>query len=166
MRIVKNWKSGLKIKDLPVKKAPRLASPQRDQPDPSTQPLPLIASRTRHSFVSRAEALLSTIRNRRQRNFQEQRLLSSSSSASASASASGENDEDGGSRNFEPLRQNLLTIHTLLTSSQTRGARWYVGQWVDVKDTVHQWLEATVIDIATAEEVVLDEDPEGARINR
>ena len=38
---------------------------------------------------------------------------------------------------------------------------------MDVKDTVNQWLEATIIDIATAEEVRIEgEDVDGTRNNR
>jgi hypothetical protein len=31
--------------------------------------------------------------------------------------------------------------------------RWYVGQWLDVRDTVNQWLEATIVQIAYPDEV-------------
>jgi hypothetical protein len=32
--------------------------------------------------------------------------------------------------------------------------RFFVGQWVDVKDTVAQWLEATVMEINEAERLM------------
>ncbi|KAJ8601774.1 hypothetical protein CTAYLR_006829 [Chrysophaeum taylorii] len=75
----------------------------------------------------------------------------------------------GGPESLEHVRQGLLTVHTLLSTMEeperlTANARgrarseekeeeeavvrtptFYVGQWVDVEDTVHQWLEATVM---------------------
>jgi len=76
---------------------------------------------------------------------------------------------------LEHVRQGLLTMHTLLStrdeeeekeefeqqsegkeeySSHIRRSRagaqrrhFFVGQWLDVKDTVNQWLEATVMEI-------------------
>ena len=83
-----------------------------------------------------------------------------SSSSPASLSASAPSSSAPGpppTVNFEPLRQNMLTMHTLLNEKRSSGPTWFVGQWVDVRDTVHQWLEATIIDIATAEEVGVDE---------
>jgi hypothetical protein len=70
----------------------------------------------------------------------------------------------------EPVRQSMMTLHTLLPHAQqgtTTGTsetheqqqdqqlqspldfqrRWYRGQWVDCRDTVNQWLEATVVEI-------------------
>lgn len=85
---------------------------------------------------------------------------------------------------MEHVRQNLLTLHTLLSTSEvpamqsarqvigdpstmnveepiapavptgSRERRFYVGQWVDVKDTVNQWLEATVMDINEADRTI------------
>lgn len=81
-----------------------------------------------------------------------------------------ENQEEQG---LEYLRQGLLTVNTLLTtitpevtaSSSSSSSpiynpqilstphavlsnrNFYLGQWLDVKDTVNQWLEATVLDI-------------------
>lgn len=60
------------------------------------------------------------------------------------------------STSLEPIRQSLLTMHTLLstmnpaqiessTSQTTR--KYFVGQWLDVKDTVNQWLEATIMQV-------------------
>ena len=59
------------------------------------------------------------------------------------------------STSLEPIRQSLLTVHTLLStmpnlSTQAptrRGRLFFVGQWLDVKDTVNQWLEATVMEV-------------------
>ncbi|KAF1782827.1 Ubiquitin-related domain [Phytophthora cactorum] len=43
---------------------------------------------------------------------------------------------------LEPITQGILTM-------RTRGPRqFFVGQWLDVKDTVNQWLESTVMAIA------------------
>lgn len=60
----------------------------------------------------------------------------------------------------EPVRQSLMTLHTLLPQAQTVpevedpppspldvARRWYRGQWIDCRDTVNQWLEATVVDV-------------------
>ncbi|KAL3769860.1 hypothetical protein ACHAWU_007066 [Discostella pseudostelligera] len=99
----------------------------------------------------------------------------------------------------EPVRQGLLTLHTLLgnalpsssdnrrmtTSSTVEGEegaeelllppqpsvrspsvrspldshrQWYRGQWLDVLDTVHQWLEATVVDIVLPSDILPDLD--------
>ncbi|EQC36912.1 hypothetical protein, variant [Saprolegnia diclina VS20] len=65
---------------------------------------------------------------------------------------------------FEHIEQGLLTLRTLLstvtsatpteTTSAERGATlrarrlFYVGQWLDVKDTVNQWLEGTVLELS------------------
>ena len=73
---------------------------------------------------------------------------------------------------LEPVRQGLMTSHTMLhgaglggkdaaaaelTSSERQGLpprRFYRGQWVDALDTVNSWLEATIVDVATPEDVV------------
>ena len=76
---------------------------------------------------------------------------------------------------LEPVRQGLLTTHTILhgaglgpTSSldienlmpNSRGSsglpprRFFRGQWIDCLDTVNSWLEATVVDIASPEDVL------------
>lgn len=55
----------------------------------------------------------------------------------------------------EPVRQGLMTLHTLLPHLQgsdlesplQSNRRWYRGQWLDGLDTVNAWLEATVVDI-------------------
>ena len=55
--------------------------------------------------------------------------------------------------NIEHIRQNLLTINTILSTmhlngdGSTNSKTFYLGQWLDVKDTVNQWLEATVIEV-------------------
>ncbi|KAL9187106.1 hypothetical protein ACHAXT_010826 [Thalassiosira profunda] len=83
----------------------------------------------------------------------------------------------------EPVRQGLLTLHTLLgnaeldrperpatttadaLSAQPRALppirapldsqrRWYRGQWLDALDTVHQWLEATVVDVVSPSDIL------------
>ena len=64
---------------------------------------------------------------------------------------------------LEPIRQNLMTIHTLLPHARNVGEaespldanrQWYRGQWLDVRDTVNQWLEATVVDLLTPDQVL------------
>jgi uncharacterized ubiquitin-like protein YukD len=85
---------------------------------------------------------------------------------------------------MEHVRQNLLTLHTLLSTSEiplmrgvhqatstmlqppseptttaagdstSNGRQFFVGQWIDVKDTVNQWLEATIMDINHAERTI------------
>lgn len=106
---------------------------------------------------------------------QQTRLISSTGATLAIGPA----DE---SNTMEHIRQNILTLHTLLSTvssadisgvvgnistsqvhhvsgesgpvespssapdESTVNRRFFVGQWVDVRDTVHQWLEATVMD--------------------
>ena len=59
---------------------------------------------------------------------------------------------------MEPVRQSLMTLHTMVhsqTHTHLDGHRqWYRGQWMDVRDTVNQWLEATVVDIVRADEIL------------
>ena len=62
---------------------------------------------------------------------------------------------------LEPVRQGLLTLHTMLPNSINNThhplaaqRQWYRGQWIDCKDTVNQWLEATIVDIKTPDEVL------------
>ncbi|KDO32968.1 hypothetical protein SPRG_02660 [Saprolegnia parasitica CBS 223.65] len=71
---------------------------------------------------------------------------------------------------FEHIEQGLLTIRTLLstaasatppaTTGAERGATlrarrvFYVGQWLDVKDTVNQWLEGTVLELSATHVLV------------
>lgn len=82
---------------------------------------------------------------------------------------------------LEPVRQSLLTLHTMLQSNNTTnaavatasstvaaststtsqsssilsgGREWYRGQWLDVKDTVDQWLEATIVDIVYPRDIL------------
>lgn len=78
----------------------------------------------------------------------------------------------------EPVRQSMMTLHTLLPHAQQMTAgttgtsdareqqqqqlhspldfrrRWYRGQWVDCRDTVNQWLEATVVDIIQPNDIL------------
>ena len=67
---------------------------------------------------------------------------------------------------MEVIRQSLLTMHTIMNSQddlRSKNAshpllstrRWYKGQWLDVKDTVNQWLEATIVDIMTPDEIII-----------
>lgn len=50
---------------------------------------------------------------------------------------------------MEPVRQGLMTLHTMLEDR-----RWYRGQWIDCRDTVNQWLEATIVEIVTPDEIL------------
>jgi len=82
---------------------------------------------------------------------------------------------------IEPVRQSLMTLHTMVGSRphdvdekaqeskcQEYGKRkWYKGQWLDCRDTVNQWLEATVVEIVSPDEILkgtnqsLDEEMKG-----
>ena len=62
---------------------------------------------------------------------------------------------------LEPVRQGMLTLHTMLphlrsqeSSPIASNREWYRGQWVDVLDTVNQWLEATVVEILDPEDIL------------
>lgn len=67
---------------------------------------------------------------------------------------------------MEPVRQGLMTLHTLLETSaeQVEGRngvtpqrQWYRGQWIDCRDTVNQWLEATIVDILEPNDILPSE---------
>ena len=70
---------------------------------------------------------------------------------------------------LEHVRQGFLTLRTLLATmsnhdddernseigaDSTPHPRFYPGQWVDVKDTVNQWLEATVMSVDYASNAI------------
>jgi hypothetical protein len=66
---------------------------------------------------------------------------------------------------MEVIRQSLLTMHTMMDAQKDLRSKnashplqakrqWYKGQWIDVKDTVNQWLEATVVDILTPDDLI------------
>jgi len=83
---------------------------------------------------------------------------------------------------MEPVRQGLMTLHTMLPcvhrrrpedrseeekeeeeeSTNSHGPSstldtnrvWYRGQWIDCRDTVNQWLEATVVDIVQPDDII------------
>lgn len=63
---------------------------------------------------------------------------------------------------IEPVRQGLMTLHTILPHVQSNdlespiesNRRWYRGQWLDCLDTVNAWLEATVVDILNPDDIV------------
>jgi Ubiquitin family len=72
---------------------------------------------------------------------------------------------------MEPVRQGLMTLHTMLphahvTSEQTeRGVfpleacrQFYQGQWIDCLDTVNAWLEATVVEVVKPDEILPPRD--------
>ena len=65
---------------------------------------------------------------------------------------------------MEPVRQGLMTLHTLFPHARVaRGEsqspleasrQWYRGQWIDCRDTVNQWLEATVVEIVKPDDIL------------
>ena len=83
---------------------------------------------------------------------------------------------------MEPVRQGLMTLNTIMNSrprpqnSNRNGGHgnvdvethehtfrpldvnreWFRGQWIDARDTVNQWLEATVVDILEPQDVLND----------
>lgn len=83
---------------------------------------------------------------------------------------------------MESVRQGLMTLNTIMNSqprqpnthrSDGRGTadrdeqeqthhplevnrEWFRGQWIDARDTVNQWLEATVVDILDPRDVLND----------
>eukprot|EP00816_Leptocylindrus_hargravesii_P011214 CAMPEP_0196824792 /NCGR_PEP_ID=MMETSP1362-20130617/92682_1 /TAXON_ID=163516 /ORGANISM="Leptocylindrus danicus, Strain CCMP1856" /LENGTH=1093 /DNA_ID=CAMNT_0042205129 /DNA_START=462 /DNA_END=3743 /DNA_ORIENTATION=+ len=68
---------------------------------------------------------------------------------------------------LEPIRQNLMTLNTMLrhhdanladgaVDSVDGNRRFYRGQWIDCLDTVNQWLEATVIDVVDAADLLVE----------
>ena len=50
---------------------------------------------------------------------------------------------------MEHVRQGLMTLHTLSNPRQ-----WYLGQWIDCRDTVNQWLEATIVEIMLPQDIL------------
>jgi hypothetical protein len=99
--------------------------------------------------------------------------LAGSAVNSASTNAAAGTQQQGATRShshLENIRQGILSVHTLLSMNpafQTQyhspetdadnvdesseplppWRQFYCGQWVDVKDTVQQWLEATVMNV-------------------
>ncbi|KAL3917345.1 MAG: hypothetical protein SGILL_004756 [Bacillariaceae sp.] len=69
---------------------------------------------------------------------------------------------------MEPVRQGLMTLHTLLPHAHLHGEHgaspleanreWFRGQWLDCRDTVNQWLEATVVEILSPEDVLAEDE--------
>jgi len=71
---------------------------------------------------------------------------------------------------MEPVRQGLMTLHTLLPHARSiqseeisspleANREWYRGQWIDCRDTVNQWLEATIVEIMDPEDILPDREP-------
>ena len=83
---------------------------------------------------------------------------------------------------LEPVRQGLMTLHTMLGTDEDynrkqegnneidgrNGSRkivsatpldanrkFFRGQWIDVRDTVNQWLEATVVEIMAPDDILI-----------
>mmetsp|Transcript_43310 Transcript_43310/g.104685 ORF Transcript_43310/g.104685 Transcript_43310/m.104685 type:complete len:628 (-) Transcript_43310:314-2197(-) len=70
---------------------------------------------------------------------------------------------------MEPVRQGLMTLHTLLPHAQQvhsdqvstpleANREWFRGQWIDCRDTVNQWLEATVVEIMSPDDILPPRD--------
>ena len=76
---------------------------------------------------------------------------------------------------MESVRQGLMTLHTLLPIAESHqnsvangtnsarnplehNRRWYLGQWIDCRDTVNQWLEATIVDMVRPGEILPSEN--------
>ena len=72
---------------------------------------------------------------------------------------------------MEPVRQGLMTLHTIMNSQQNEHAgeggirshhpfeanrEFFRGQWIDARDTVNQWLEATVVDVLDPQDILDD----------
>jgi hypothetical protein len=64
---------------------------------------------------------------------------------------------------LEPVRQGIMTLHTMLDARpaapdfpQDTSRHFYRGQWIDCRDTVNQWLEATIVDIVGPREILGD----------
>ncbi len=87
-------------------------------------------------------------------------IPSSSSDVNETSSVQNTTQTNMESINIEHIRQGLLTTNTLLSTMNNQRTedgifsqlhvgeiKFYVGQWIDVKDTVSQWLEATIMDI-------------------
>lgn len=68
---------------------------------------------------------------------------------------------------MEAIRQGLLTMHTMLPPARLNfstepqiqspldvNRRWYIGQWIDCRDTVNHWLEATISDIVLPDDIL------------
>jgi hypothetical protein len=123
-----------------------------------------------------------------QRPLQPQQARGILSQAPRQTSASGDSitlNSTDDPNTMEHVRQNLLTLHTLLSTSEiplmrgvhqatstmlqppsvptttaagdstSNSRQFFVGQWIDVKDTVNQWLEATIMDINHAERTIV-----------
>eukprot|EP00980_Cylindrotheca_fusiformis_P007301 scaffold1525_cov142-Cylindrotheca_fusiformis.AAC.101 len=82
---------------------------------------------------------------------------------------------------MEPVRQSLMTLHTLLPHAQQvhsdevssplqANREWYRGQWIDCRDTVNQWLEATIVEILEPDDILppyqREEEEETSRLPR
>jgi hypothetical protein len=67
---------------------------------------------------------------------------------------------------LETIKQSLQTVNTILETLNSQHnddfqafdyklRHFYPGQWVDVQDTVEQWLEAQIVDISTNSQVLI-----------
>ena len=58
---------------------------------------------------------------------------------------------------------NASTLHSVDSGNnpKCRNRRWFRGQWLDVKDTVDQWLEATIVEVVSYQDVFTAEQLKG-----
>ncbi len=65
---------------------------------------------------------------------------------------------------LEPVRQGLMTLHTMMecgSNNMSAAApflakrKFYKGQWLDLRDTVNQWLEATVVEVIVPDDILV-----------
>lgn len=72
---------------------------------------------------------------------------------------------------LEPVRQGLMTLHTIMNCGQNESEEgrshplnanreFFRGQWIDARDTVNQWLEATVVEILDPQDVLNNTAPQ------
>jgi hypothetical protein len=70
---------------------------------------------------------------------------------------------------MEAVRQGMLTLHGMLATTTTtttatvldRHRPWYRGQWIDCRDTVNQWLEATIVDLVAPLDILPSRHDDG-----
>ena len=55
----------------------------------------------------------------------------------------------------ECTKPHLCNISSTQESPLNTHRKWYIGQWLDCRDTVNQWLEATVVEIMTPDEILI-----------
>lgn len=97
-------------------------------------------------------------------NWRSSRLSGSSRSRRPHYRLSAEDLEGPDPGSMEPVRQGLMTLHTLLPHSPLQqdlgispleaNREWFRGQWLDCRDTVNQWLEAVVMEVLYPQDIL------------